>query len=372
MTSSVEGVEPVSACDGGDGDTNGAPGDNRLRWPGPGLLPVSLQDGTTIEGGDVDNTTPVSVDVIADSRSTATLEVPRVPTTGTLRIVTTDGTSNLAGAAYRITGDGYDVTVADNDGTDVDGTDGVIQVNDLAPGEYTLAMTTTPAGFTTAANQSASITAGETTTVEVPLTAVPNPGSLTVSTLSEGGDPLTNACYALNQGGVRITEACDGDDGANDGTTAFADLDAGTYQLVQTRTPGSQYATAPAQDVTITAGEETTVEIRMSVRPGRLVVVTVDQADTTVRLDNACYGLENGATFGPFCDADDGTVDGRVIFTNVPAGEYTLTESRRADRLRGRSGPHCHDPGGWLVAGDRCQRAHPGAGGYRPARRDPA
>ena len=267
------------------------------------------------------------MDVIADSRSTATIEVPRVPTTGTLRIVTSDGTSNLAGAAYRITGDGYDVTVADNDGTDVDGTDGVIQVNDLAPGEYTLAMTTTPAGFNTASNQSASVAAGETTTVEVTLTAIPNPGSLTVSTLSEGGDPLANACYALNQGGVRMTESCDGDDGANDGTTSFADLDAGTYQLVQTRTPGSQYATAPAQDVTITAGEETTVEIRMSVRPGRLVVVTVDQADTTVRLNNACYGLENGATFGPFCDADDGTVDGRVIFTNVPSGEYTLTET---------------------------------------------
>src|SRR5690606_25522307 len=83
----------------------------------------------------------------------------------------------------------------------------------------------------------------------------------------------------------------------------------------------------PAQDVVINAGEETVVEIRMSERPGRLVVITVDSADTSVRLDNACYELTGATTFGPFCDADDGNVDGRVIFTNVPAGEYTLSEN---------------------------------------------
>lgn len=335
-------------CDGGDGDTNDGAGIIGFSDVPAGVYLVSLADGTEIEGGDVANTVPQSVEVLAGERPATTLSVPRVPTTGSIRIVTTDGTATIPGAAYTLTRldesasvapsdvvtdvtlaqDPFSITVTDNDGTnDVDGTEGVIQVDGLEPGTYNVSMTTTPEGFQTPADSQVPVTAGEISSVEVAVTPVAEPGAISVRTVNTADENLSGACYAVEQGGTRIAVACDTDDGTNDGVTAITGLDAGSYQLIQTRTPDRTYAAAPAQAVSVAAGETTNVVVENQLRPGGLTILTVDEADRTVQLSNACYELRGDTTFGPFCDADDGAVDGRVTFTNVPAGEYTLVQT---------------------------------------------
>ena len=108
------GIEVKVYNNNGDAATAISNAQGAFSFPGlnVGTYTVSLQEGTTIEGGDVSGLVGISVDVLADGDSMAIIEVPRVPTTGTLRIETTDGAANIAGAAYRITGNGYDVTIA--------------------------------------------------------------------------------------------------------------------------------------------------------------------------------------------------------------------------------------------------------------------
>ncbi|HWV34684.1 MAG TPA: SpaA isopeptide-forming pilin-related protein, partial [Thermomicrobiales bacterium] len=167
-----------------------------------------------------------------------------------------------------------------------------------------------------------------TSTVEIPLTAIPQPGSLKITKVDGNDKPLGGACFELRQNGRVIQSICDdADDTPNDGVMVMNGLDAGTYQLVETRAPSSAYQAAEPQTVTIEAGSQTEVSVRNVARPGRLTVITVKDSDRTQRLENACYRLEGDTTYGPFCDADDGTVDGRVHFVNVKAGDYTLVQT---------------------------------------------
>jgi hypothetical protein len=151
---------------------------------------------------------------------------------------------------------------------------------------------------------------------------------LRITKVDGGGAILGGACFAVNQGGAAIQSICDAtDETPNDGVMVISGLDAGSYQLVETRAPSNQYQVSDPQTVQIVAGEETALEVTNVARPGRLSVITVQDADRTQRLDNACYRLEGGSVLGPFCDADDGSVDGRVNFVNVAAGEYTLVQT---------------------------------------------
>ena len=329
LTNSTDATVLGPFCDGDENDTNDQSGVIGIDGLALGSWTVSLADGTEIPGGDVANANAPSVDILADQRSSAIITVPTLPTTGTVRIVTTDNAVNLAGACYDIAGADSTISVCDNDGvTDNDGTDGVIEVLDVAPGSWTVTMTTAPAGYNAAAPTDITVTAGETTTVEMTVTAIPQPGSLTITKVDSAGEPLGGACFALTQQGQTIQSICDAnDDTPNDGTMTLTGLDAGTYQLVETRAPSNQYQKAEPQTVEIVAGQETTVQVTNIARPGRLSVITVQDADRTQRLDNACYRLEGDSVLGPFCDADDGNVDGRVNFVNVAAGDYTLVQT---------------------------------------------
>ena len=308
------------ACDGGEGDTNPEPGIVGFDELPTGTYEVALTPGSET-ARPLQTTTPVSATVVAGERAAVTLTLPLAPETGVLQIVTTAGGSNLGGACFTVNS----IVVCDNDGTDADGTAGVVLLNDLAPGEYQVSMTTVPGGYEQPGAQSATVAAGDTARLDFELTRLPQPGSITVNTRNSNGDPLLNACYALMQSGTRVASQCDGSPA--DGVVSLPNIPAGNYQLVQTQSPGGQYATAPTQSVEVSAGEDTVVDIVMDLRPGRLTVITADRDEPTLILLNACYTLAGATEFGPFCDADDGNVDGRVRFTNLPAGNYELRQT---------------------------------------------
>lgn len=341
LTNTADSSQLGPFCDEDDADTNDGSGVIGLDDVPVGAWVVSLADDTEIPGGDISNTDRPSVEVLPGQRSSALITVPTLPTTGTVRIVTTDGAVNLTGGCYDITVGDSTSSVCDNDDVDNDGTEGVIEILGVAPGTATITMTTAPGGYNSAAATDVTVVAGETVTVEITVTAIPEPGSLRITKVDDSGDALGGSCFAVTQNVTTIQSICDAtDETPNDGVMVITDLRAGTYQLVETRAPSNQYQTADTQTIKIVAGEETAVEVTNVARPGRLAVITVQDADRSQRLDNACYRLESGDTvLGPFCDADDGNVDGRVNFLNMTAGDYTLVQTVA--------------PAGYDVAGDR-------------------
>ena len=68
----------------------------------------------------------------------------------------------VAGACITVN-DG--AAVCDNDGTDANGEPGLIQIDGLTPGDVTLAMSTTPEGYTEGGSTSVTLQAGQQSTV---------------------------------------------------------------------------------------------------------------------------------------------------------------------------------------------------------------
>ena len=319
----TSGATQIDLCDGDADDTNNIDGVIGLGNIPVGQYEVGLAEGYTPDRP-VDVVVPVNQHVDAGEGAGVDLVLPLLPETGSLQLVTTANGVNVEGACFAL----GTLTVCDGDSNDADGTNGVVLITDLDPDTYSVSMSTVPTGYQQPADQNAEITAGETSQLNFELTAIAQPGSLTVTTMDDDGNPLGNACYTVVKNGVTIATACDATDAnPNDGQVIFENLAADTYQVVQKQAPSGQFQTAPTQTVTINPGENTDLEIVMSLRPGRLTVLTVAKEEPTLILTNACYTLTGGSTFGPFCDADDGTVDGRVRFTNVPAGEYTLKQT---------------------------------------------
>lgn len=314
-------------CDGQGGDTNADDGVIGIAEVPAGTYSVALADDTEIDGGDVANANSPSVVVTGGGTSTATISVPPLPTTGTLRIVTANSGRNIGGACYTVNGPDQ-ADVCDNGANDANGTTGVIDLADVPASDYTVTMTTPPDGYQTAADASVTVTAGALASVTINVAPVPQPGTVRVTKVDGNGDALGGACFALQRGGVTVDTQCDETDASpNDGVLEFNSLDAGTYTLVETRTPGVEYSRAANRAIRVTAGGTTEVEVVNTIKTGQLSVITVAAEKRDQRLNNACYRLEGERTYGQFCDGDDGSVDGRVVFVNVPAGDYTLIET---------------------------------------------
>jgi uncharacterized surface anchored protein len=86
-----------------------------------------------------------------------------------------------------------------------------------------------------------------------------NPATLTVTKSDAAGTPLPDACFAVvsEDDAALLGQACDGDDGRQDGHTRIPfpnGITPGTYPLRETRTPDGQPA-APEQPVTLAAGD---------------------------------------------------------------------------------------------------------------------
>ena len=324
LTSTADSQVLGPFCDGDTADSNGEAGIIGIDTIPVGTYVVSLAEGTQAEGGDVTAADTPSVTIVAGERVPVTVTLPPLPITGTARILTVSGETLVGGACYELYATDAMTPVCDNGDRDEDGTAGVIELGQLRPGTYQLRMSQAPEGYQAAADTEITIEAGETTEIEVQVTPQPQPGTLTIAKVDGDGNALGGACFGLQQNGVDVAALCDED---GDGALVFEGLAAGSYTLVETRTPSSEYEKAASRTVTINAGQNTDVSVTNLQRPGRLLVTTVDAGDSSVRLNNACYRLDGATTYGPFCDADDGMVNGRVVFNGVVPGDYTLVQN---------------------------------------------
>ncbi|MGN6482934.1 MAG: MSCRAMM family protein, partial [Thermomicrobiales bacterium] len=342
-------------CDGDANDTNADSSVITVPNIPVGSYAVRLTDDSRTKIDGFQSATTATMTVTADQTASVTISIIAnpAPTTGTLEISTRNNATNalLPGACYELrpTAGGQAIAGCDNDDNDLNGTTGVIRFGDVPAGDFSIVMTTTPQGFTTATDQTVTVDAGVLTQIEVRLDPIPATSELTVHKVDESGKALPNACFALQQNGATIETICDAtDSGPGDGTVVFTGLATGSYTLVETKSPSPNYQPSDPISVTIVGGTNQDITVTNTLRRGRVVVWKVDAADANKLLTGACFRLSNDAhTYGPFCDGDDGTVDGRIWFNGVVPGDYTLTETVA--------------PAGYQKAADRTVSVAPGA-----------
>jgi uncharacterized surface anchored protein len=299
-------------CDGNDGERDGIvtfedvePGTLRLRQV---QTPIGYSAGgnrdVTIVGGE-----------------TTTIQVVNPPRPGRITIDTVDGAGEaLAGSCFRLTGP---ATYEFCDSDDVQGADGTTRFGSVVPGDYTVEQTVVPAGYAAGSADPIRIQPGGAARVTVTNQLLPPPddaGDLSVAKVDGNGDPLASACFSLLSGDRTVGgPVCDGQDGRNDGTTTITDIEEGDYTLRETRTPTAAYLPAEDRNVSIVAGETTTIEVVNELRDGGLRVTVVNPQGQP--LAGACFDI-----------VDDGVAElctnsaGQVVFTGVNPGTYAVDQ----------------------------------------------
>jgi len=335
LTNTNGGAPYGTFCDNGEGDVDSTAGVISLQNVPVGSYAVKLSAGSQAKIAGFKSATTGTLTILANGTDEVTIAIVAepAPTTGTVEIATRNNASNrlLAGACYELrpSAGGAAIAVCDNDTSDQNSTNGVIRLLDVGAGTYNLVMTTAPVGFTAYGGEQIEVKAGVLNQFEVRLDAIPQTSALTVNKIDQNGGVLKNACFALRQGGTTVQTICDAtDDHPGDGSVVFKDLKAGIYQVVETKTPTSDYQVADPVGVKMIAGQDQTIKVTNVAKTGRLIVTKVDGADVNTVLLNACFQVQSSyRTYGPFCDADDGVVDGNISFSDVIPGTYTLVET---------------------------------------------
>jgi len=200
---------------------------------------------------------------------------------------------------------------------------GVILLENLPVGTYTVTelRSDLTAGYVLSPAQTATIEAGKT--AEVKIENKLQKGSLKIVKTFEGLDkPLEGVPFLVVgktvNGEVRFEVKTD-----KNGEIILKDLPVGTYTVTEQKSDlTASYVLAPAQTVTITAGNETILRITNQLAKGEIRVLKVDK-ETGKPLAGAMFGLyKNGKLIA---EAQSGK-DGYAIFKDVAFGEYEIKE----------------------------------------------
>ena len=267
---------------------------------------------------------------VVDAGQSATVTVTNEAQTGSLLIRKTDDAAQpLGGACFALVRDNRSLyAVCDNDASDGNNASGVILLGAIAPGDYTLRESQTPAGYLTAADQSVTIAPNQRAQATVVDTPAPPPqrrGDLRVFKVDGGGSALAGSCFALvDANGQLISPTCDADDGADDGVILLHGVAVGDYVLRETRRPSADYATTPDLDVSVAENRTVDVQVQNQLLAGRLLIRKLDP--NGVPLANACFDLGEDAG-GAACT--DG--NGELLFSDLMPGVYTVAETQAPD-----------------------------------------
>lgn len=265
-----------------------------------------------------------AIRVLAGETIDTTITISARPGSLLIRKVDPSGIA-LAGACFQVFDDGgsggYDL--CDNDPSDANTADGLILLQGVAPGDYTIRETRPPGGYARAGDLTAAVNPGARASVTVTDQPLPPPsriGNLTITKTDAANQLLAGACFALTDGDAIVSgPRCDGDDGARDGLIRFTGVGVGEYLLRETQAPSAVWQPAADQEVFIEENRTAQVVVANTLRAGRVLVRKTDPNGEP--LANACFVLEpNRETIS--CTDELG----RAWFT-VAAGTYRLVES---------------------------------------------
>jgi uncharacterized surface anchored protein len=325
-------------CDNGEGDENPEPAQLEVA-----NLPVGSYSAEQVqadEPGEDEVLTTASFDQSTFTvQANATIIVIVIiiiepPAVGDLQITKRAADTNAlqTGACFRITGEGNEIEVCDNDDVDLNGSNGIVRLEDLSAGDYLIEEITAPPGYQLAPDQNTTVPNGGTRSVLIKDQPVEDTtGGLIVHKIDPEGNLLPGACFQLRDEGVAIVTVCDDDDGDNDGRTTFVDVEVENYLLRETTTPSGDYLKGPDTVVNIFGGvDDQVVEIVNTLKPGTLRITKVAEDGTTL-LGGACFGLERGSGIEyEACDNAAGDVSGtvgRIQIVNLPPDSWNLIET---------------------------------------------
>ena len=196
----------------------------------------------------------------------------------------------LTGACYDVH-DAGDTVVGSACDADDGADDGTTVVDNLAPGDDVAVQTTPPAGYNPADDAPFSITVADPDAEITVTNGNGGTGSVTIDTVNIDGDPLSGACYDIQDAGAASAgSACDADDGADDGTTTVANLAPGSYEAAQTTPPAGYNPADDALFAVTTAAPD--AHITVTNDNGGDGSVTIDTVDPTGDpLTGACYEI---------------------------------------------------------------------------------
>jgi LPXTG-motif cell wall-anchored protein len=184
------------------------------------------------------------------------------PTTGTLIIskVIAGTSTPLADAVFDIYGGSAGTSLKYNDMKTPAG--GTITISDMLPGDYWVSEVTAPEGYVKLAGKvHVQITAGETTTLVIPNTAIEGYGTgkiKIVKTDKDSGEALSGAVFSVYSNSALTTRIASGLKTNSAGVTTLEGLDPGTYYVVETAAP-SGYSKAGGKHAVVVIANETTV-----------------------------------------------------------------------------------------------------------------
>ena len=225
-----------------------------------------------------------SVDITIADGETATATVTLSRQFGGATITVNDGTDTIEGASVTLNGQ-----------TNATNAEGQVTFSNVPVGDYTV--TAAKTGY---ANGSAAITIadGETATATVTLTR--QFGNATI-TVNDGTNTIEGASVTLN-GQTNATNA--------EGQATFNNVPVGDYTVTAAKTG----YTSNSVDISITDGATATATVSLTRQTGNATITVDDGADP---ISGASVTL-NGQTLTT-------NALGRVTFSNVPTGPYTVS-----------------------------------------------
>jgi uncharacterized surface anchored protein len=285
------------------------------------------------------------ITIAANQRSQITVVNPRAPEpqrTGDLRVFKLDtGDRALAGSCFALL-DGEGQVLVPRCDADDGADNGVVLMEGIAPGEYTLRETRRPsADYQTAPDVLVEVAVDQTVDVEVVNRL--RAGRILIRKTDPNGQPLGGACFDLVEDGAGAS--CTDDNGE----LLFAALPPGVYRVVETEAPAG-YLVAPVIDpITVRPGSTATldvvnqpappppdsgsIQVRKFVCPvaeGGGGIVFVDSSDPDGGGLARTAGCDIGdAAFvldGPSGPIEFRTGAGGRYQTTLETGDYVLTE----------------------------------------------
>ncbi|HEU5433003.1 MAG TPA: SpaA isopeptide-forming pilin-related protein, partial [Thermomicrobiales bacterium] len=285
--------------------------------------------------------TPIPTATVAPTATTVPTVAPtETPAPGTVEIHAVDAQGqavDAVGACYAISGATNLAPVCDNGRDDADGRPGVVSIQGVPAGAYTVAQTTPPQGFAAARPAGVQVEPGQTARVEVVVAPLPAPtGSLVVSNIGPDGSLIGGGCFSvLDDSGNVAAQACDNDRNDRDnraGVVGFANLDAGQYTVRQTRAPQG-FDPAPDQNVRVAGDAEQDVTMQSAATTPETGVAELQAFDEFGQpIPGQCFVLNHaGQQQGPYCANDQGV----VTVNDLPVGVYEAVAQNTVEAATG-------------------------------------